>query len=70
MTDRKPRVEVKIISKKFGNFSALNDVSMDVYPGEIHALLGDNGAGKTTLIKLLLRLYNIDSGKIKLYGLS
>lgn len=64
MTDRKPRVELKNISKKFGNFSALNDVSMNVYPGEIHALLGDNGAGKTTLIKILSGIYPASSGEI------
>ena len=68
MTDRKPRVELKKISKKFGNFSALNDVSMDVYPGEIHALLGDNGAGKTTLIKILSGIYPASSGEIFVEG--
>ena len=68
MTDRKPQVELKNISKKFGNFSALNDVSMDVYPGEIHALLGDNGAGKTTLIKILSGIYPASSGEIFVEG--
>ena len=68
MTDRKPRVELKNISKKFGNFSALNDVSMDVYPGEIHSLLGDNGAGKTTLIKILSGIYPASSGEIFVEG--
>ena len=68
MTDRKPRVELKNISKKFGNFSALNDVSMDVYPGEIHSLLGDNGAGKTTLIKILSGIYSASSGEIFVEG--
>ncbi len=68
MTDRKPRVELKKISKKFGNFCALNDVSMDVYPGEIHALLGDNGAGKTTLIKILSGIYPASSGEIFVEG--
>ena len=68
MTDRKPRVELKNISKKFGNFSALNDVSMDFYPGEIHALLGDNGAGKTTLIKILSGIYPASSGEIFVEG--
>ena len=68
MTDRKPRVELKNISKKFGNFSALIDVSMDVYPGEIHALLGDNGAGKTTLIKILSGIYPASSGEIFVEG--
>lgn len=68
MTDRIPRVKLKNISKRFGNFSALIDVSMDVYPGEIHALLGDNGAGKTTLIKILSGIYQASSGEIFVEG--
>ena len=38
--DRKPLIEIKNLVKKFGSFTALNGVSLDVYPGEVHALLG------------------------------
>ena len=48
--NKKPLIEIKNLVKKFGSFTALNGVSLDVYPGEVHALLGDNGAGKSTII--------------------
>ena len=66
--DRKPLIEIKDLVKKFGSFTALNGVSLDVYPGEVHALLGDNGAGKSTLIKVLCGAVIPDSGEILLDG--
>src|SRR3982751_4813826 len=60
---------VKNLTKKFKDFTAVNNVSFDVKKGEIFAFLGPNGAGKTTTIKMLTTLLNPTSGKITLDGL-
>ncbi len=56
------------ITKTFPGVKALEDVSIDVYPGEVHALLGENGAGKSTLMKILNGAYQPDSGDIYIRG--
>ena len=68
MSDQKPVVSVRNLTKKFGNFTALNGVSLDVLAGEIHALLGDNGAGKSTLIKILSGVYPPTGGEVLVEG--
>ncbi len=61
-------IHIENLVKKFGPFTALNGVSLDVYPGEVHALLGDNGAGKSTLIKTLSGVHQPTSGQIYVEG--
>jgi rhamnose transport system ATP-binding protein len=56
------------IAKRFGGTQALDDVSLSLLPGEIHALLGENGAGKSTLIKITTGVYQPDRGEIMLNG--
>lgn len=64
-----PVLAMRNIAKRFGATQALVDVSLDLYPGEIHALLGENGAGKSTLIKVMTGVYQPDQGEILLDGL-
>ena len=63
-----PLIDVRNISKQFGSVVALSGVSMAVWPGEVHCLLGDNGAGKSTLIKTLSGVHRPSSGEILLDG--
>lgn len=59
-----PILEMRHISKAFFGTKANDDISLKVFPGEIHALLGENGAGKTTLMNILYGIYTADSGEI------
>lgn len=63
-------LETRNLTKKFGAFEALADVSLKIKPGTIHAILGENGAGKTTLLKNLFGLHQPTSGDILLNGVS
>jgi len=61
-------LEMENISKYFPGVKALDDVSLHVRPGTVHALMGENGAGKSTLMKCLFGIYKKDSGVIKING--
>jgi ABC-type sugar transport system ATPase subunit len=66
--DKEIILEMKHISKRFGGVHALDDVSLTLRRGEVHALVGENGAGKSTLMKILIGLHSNDSGEIILNG--
>jgi len=66
--DYTPLLEMKNISKEFPGVKALDNVSISVRPGSVHALMGENGAGKSTLMKCLFGIYSKDSGSIVLDG--
>ena len=61
-------LQIKNVSHKFGEFKALNNVSIKIDSGDFTVLLGLNGAGKTTLYSLITRLYNNNSGSIKIHN--
>ena len=63
-----PLLEMRNISIHFGGIKAVDDVSIDLMPGEVVGLLGHNGAGKSTLIKILAGAYKKDSGEIYVDG--
>ena len=68
MDNQQPLVEMRNISISFGGIRAVDDVSIDLYPGEVVGLLGHNGAGKSTLIKILSGAYPMDAGDIFVDG--
>ena len=63
-----PDIQLIDITKRFGNVTANDSVSIDIRADEIHSLLGENGAGKTTLMNILYGLYKPDSGHIVIDG--
>ncbi|MFL5280266.1 MAG: sugar ABC transporter ATP-binding protein [Rhodopila sp.] len=60
--DAKPILQMQHVSKTFPGVKALQDVQLTIYPGEVHALMGENGAGKSTLMKILSGAYTPDPG--------
>lgn len=65
---KNPTVEVVEVTKRFGDFVAVEDLSFQVWPGRIFGFLGPNGAGKTTTIRMIVGITAPDSGEIRLFG--
>jgi ABC-2 type transport system ATP-binding protein len=68
MDDIKPTLIVDHVSKTFGDFTAVRDLSLQVRPGRVFGLIGPNGAGKTTTIRMIVNITVPDSGRIELFG--
>ena len=64
-----PIVEIRQLTKHFGDFTAVDQVSFDIQPGETVGLLGPNGAGKTTIFQMLLGVITPTEGSIHMFGL-
>ena len=64
MEKRTPTVKMRDITKRFGSVLANDKVWLDIYRGEVLALLGENGSGKTTLMNMLSGIYRPDEGEI------
>ncbi|MEO3779947.1 ATP-binding cassette domain-containing protein [Micromonospora sp. B11E3] len=63
-----PVLELRHVQKFFGSVSALVDMSLTAFPGEMHAIVGDNGAGKSTAIKIITGIHNADEGEVHFLG--
>ena len=63
-----PLLQAVNLTKRFGGLTAVDNVSMDIFPGEVVGLVGDNGAGKSTLIKMISGVYQPDEGEIVFEG--
>ncbi len=62
-------IEIRSLVKKYGNLTAVNNLSFDIHEGEVYGLLGPNGAGKTTTLKVLMNLIDPDSGSASIFGI-
>src|SRR5438477_9170231 len=68
MDESKPTLVLDHVSKSFGGFTAVSDLSLQVRPGRVFGLIGPNGAGKTTTIRMIVNITAPDSGRIELFG--
>jgi simple sugar transport system ATP-binding protein len=68
MSERTPALELRQVSKWYGQVRALEGADLAVYPGEVHGLVGDNGAGKSTLVKIAAGAVQPDDGRVVIDG--
>src|SRR5208283_3634406 len=68
--DKKVIISVRDLQKEYGDFTAVNGISFDVFEGEIFGLLGPNGAGKTTTLEIIETLRDKSSGEVVIDGLN
>src|SRR2546430_4774460 len=68
MEEIKPTLVLERVTKRFGGFTAVSDLSLAVYRGRVFGLLGPNGAGKTTTIRMIVNITAPDSGRIEMFG--
>ena len=68
MDEIKPILTLREACKSFSGVQVLKNVSLELYPGEVHCLVGENGAGKSTLIMIISGAYQPDSGQVIYHG--
>src|SRR5437870_1151079 len=68
MSDSNPTLVLDRVTKKFGDFTAVDSLSLQVRPGRVFGLIGPNGAGKTTTIRMIVNITIPDAGRIELFG--
>lgn len=68
MDESQPTLVIDHVTKSFGDFTAVSDLSLQVKPGRVFGLIGPNGAGKTTTIRMIVNITAPDSGRIELFG--
>ena len=68
MEDSKPTLVLERVTKRYGEFNAVNDLSLKVRAGRVFGLIGPNGAGKTTTIRMIVNIIVPDTGRIELFG--
>lgn len=66
--EKQPALQIQNVTKTFGKKTAVDNVSFDIYPGEVFGFLGPNGAGKTTIIKMIMGFFRPDNGTIIING--